>query len=267
MNCRELREYLIAFLNSEVEAALSIEVQLHLEQCPECAREAEFERAIRRQLSKALVGSPGVEDAAITSDLDRMVAAITANENQISTRGRRGGRWPVRFAAAAVLGFAVLGGILWFEGRSHHTTNQFVDLLTADFQHFQANRQPLQVASSNPGEVSNWLAAQTVLTVTLPKVEEKEAKLLGARKCQIAGKPAALAAYNINGSLATLVVVPGAHPDVDNMARVEHDGHTHWVDRCKGHTVLACKRGPLVYAAVSKLSEDRLLALMANPDR
>jgi len=173
----------------------------------------------------------------------------------------------VRFAAAAVLGFAVLGGILWFEGRSHHTTNQFVDLLIADFQHFQANGQPLQIASSNPGEVSNWVANQTAFNVTLPALAAPHGKLLGARKCVIDGKPAALAAYDINGSLASLVVMPGTYPDIDNMERIEQGGHTHWVDRCKGHTVLACKRGPLVYAAVSKLPEDRLLALMTNPDR
>jgi anti-sigma factor RsiW len=145
--------------------------------------------------------------------------------------------------------------------------NPFVDRLIADFEDFQAQGQPLQIASSDPFEVSNWLVNQTALTVTLPEAKEKGVKLLGARKCQIAGQPAALAAYEIGGSLATLVVVPGAPSDVDNMARVEHDGHTHWVDRCKGHTVLACQRGPLVYAAVSKLPENRLRALMSNPNR
>jgi len=39
MNCRELREYLFAFLDNELDAASSIEVQEHLEHCPLCARD------------------------------------------------------------------------------------------------------------------------------------------------------------------------------------------------------------------------------------
>ena len=54
MNCGEAREYLFAFLDSELDASLSIELQRHLERCPDCAREAEIERTIRRHLGSAL---------------------------------------------------------------------------------------------------------------------------------------------------------------------------------------------------------------------
>lgn len=266
MNCRELREYLFAFLDNELDAALSIEVQRHLEQCPECAREAEIERAIRRQLSQSLHEFGEKAAQPDDSQFDEILERITSNDKPIVKRVRRPNRWAAMFSAAAVLGFAVVLGFLW-RGEGGHRPNQFVDLLIADFEHFQEKGQPLQIASSDPIEVSDWVADQTAFNVTLPALAAPHGKLLGARKCVIDGKPAALAAYDINGSLASLVVMPGTYPDIDNMERIEQGGHTHWVDRCKGHTVLACKRGPLVYAAVSKLPEDRLLALMTNPDR
>lgn len=266
MNCRELREYLFAFLDSELDAALSIEVQRHLEQCPECAREAEIERAIRRQLSQALHEFGEERTHPDDSRLDEVLARITSHDTPKVKRALLPNRWVAVLSAAAVIGFAVIVGFLW-RGEAGHRPNQFVDLLIADFEHFQEKGQPLQIASSDPIEVSNWVADQTAFQVTLPALTDAHGKLLGARKCTIDGKPAALAAYDLHGSLASLVIMPGANPDIDNMERVEHQGHSHWVDRCKGHTVVACKRGALVYAAVSTLPEDRLLALMTNSER
>jgi len=267
MNCGELREYMFAFLDSELDAALSIEVQRHLEQCPECAREAEIERAIRWQLGQALHISSQDELAASHAELDDVFARVTAYGRPKPELSRRRTPWTAILSAAAVIGFAAIVGTLWRGAVGRHYPNQFVDLLIADFERFQEKGQPLQIASSDPSEVSNWLADQTAFSVALPVLAEPHGRLLGARKCVIAGRPAALAAYDIQGSLASLVIMLGTYPDIDNMKRVEQDGHTHWVDLCKGHTVLACKRGALVYAAVSTLPEDRLAALMTGPER
>jgi anti-sigma factor RsiW len=267
MNCRELREYLFAFLDSELDAALSIEVQRHLELCPECAREAEIERAIRRQLTNALDESNEEQTQASDQRLDEVFGRVALGDQPRLKSAPIRWRWVSVLSAAAVIGIVMVLGFQWRGSGPAHQPNQFVDLLIADFEHFQAKGQPLQIASSDPVEVSDWVAEQTALNITLPALHEQHGKLLGARKCVIDGKPAALAAYDIHGALASLVVMPGTYPDIDSMERIEQGGHTHWVDRCKGHTVLACKRGPLVYAAVSKLPEDRLLALMTNPDR
>jgi anti-sigma factor RsiW len=267
MNCRELREYLFAFLDSELDAALSMEVQRHLEQCPECAREAEIERAIRRQLANALHESNKEQTQASDQQLDEVFSRVASGDKPRLKSAPLRWRWVSALSAAAVIGLVVVVGFLWRGTGAVHHPSQFVDLLIADFEHFQAKGRPLQIASSDPTVVSNWVAEQTAFNITLPALGEAHGKLLGARKCTIDGKPAALAAYDFNGALASLVVMPGTYPDIDSMERIEQDGHTHWVDRCKGHTVLACKRGALVYAAVSTLPEDRLLALMTNPER
>ena len=267
MNCRELREYLFAFLDSEVDSALSIDVQRHLEQCPECAREAEIERTIRRQLANALHESNGEQTHASDPPLDEVFARAASGDKPRLKSAPLRWRWVSALSAAAVIGFVAVVGFLRGDGEPAHHSNQFVDLLIADFEHFQAKGQPLQIVSSDPTEVSNWVTEQTAFNITLPALGEAHGRLLGARKCTIDGKPAALAAYDFHGALASLVVMPGTYPDIDSMERIEQDGHTHWVDRCKGHTVLACKRGALVYAAVSTLPEDRLLALMTNPER
>lgn len=44
MKCRQIRECLFVFLDSELDAAASIRFQRHIEHCPGCAREVEIER-------------------------------------------------------------------------------------------------------------------------------------------------------------------------------------------------------------------------------
>ena len=54
MICDEVREYLFAFLDDELEVRAHMDLQCHLDHCPECARQAAVERAIRRQLARAM---------------------------------------------------------------------------------------------------------------------------------------------------------------------------------------------------------------------
>lgn len=54
MICSEVREYLFAFLDNELPAEFSIELQGHLERCPRCAHDAETERAVGHHLHSAL---------------------------------------------------------------------------------------------------------------------------------------------------------------------------------------------------------------------
>ena len=108
----------------------------------------------------------------------------------------------------------------------------------------------------------DWLQEQTELDVVLPKLQNTNCKLIGGRKCKIDGRSAAFAAYEMNGVPTSLVVVVDAIEQLDGMVRMEHSGSTHWVDRLNEHTVVACRRGALVYAAVSPLPERELLCLM-----
>ena len=74
MNCGEAREYLIAFLDGELDASLSVEVQLHLDHCCDCAREAEIERTIRGRLAGVLQGRA----ASPTPDEEVLLQALRA---------------------------------------------------------------------------------------------------------------------------------------------------------------------------------------------
>jgi len=260
MTCSEIREYLFAFLDSELDAPLSIEVQRHIERCHDCAREAETERAIRQHLARALQadGAEGMPDDAA---LEQAVRRATGRVRWMASWSRRA-RLTTGIAAALVL--VPLIGLAWRSGWVGHSDAPLATLLVTDFEHFVNNGQPVQIASDDAQAVSGWLRSQTQLPVTLASAAGGHCKLIGGRKCEIGGRPAAFAVYEMNGKPASLVVVPSAVANFKGMRSTEHEGSAYWVDRCKGHAVVACQQGDLVYACVSTLAEEELLHLMSE---
>lgn len=261
MTCGEVREYLFAFLDSELDAPLSIELQRHLDICPHCACEAEIERTVRRHLAAAL---------------DDQARHVAFDERALMPMFRPAARGRFRFAALG-RGRTLFTGLaacillvlaIWLaarRGQSVQHPDSFADLLVADFEHFLEQGEPLQLASAEPERVSAWLRQKTGFDVSMPSTAARHCVLLGGRKCELAGQLAAFALYKVGDVPASLVVTRSERMDLEKMQRREHAGRSHWVDRCKGHTVVACQRGELLYAVVSTLPEKELLCLMPEP--
>jgi anti-sigma factor RsiW len=259
MNCDEAREFLFAFLDNELDAPLSIELQRHIERCCDCAREAETERAVRKQLVATL------EDSATVGALDegKLTRMLTSSGRRPvpGMRLRTGRRWRV----AAGIAVLVLGGAgVIVALKTSQSTAPFADLLVADFQHFLEEGRQLQLASADASEVSRWLHDRTGLDVAIAPTHGRRCRLVGARKCKIAGRPAAFAFYDVHGDPVSFVAVEQKHVNLSRMRYVGQGSTARWVDLCKGHTVVARSRGQLLYAAVSKLPETELFDLMES---
>ena len=266
MTCAEVREYLFAFLDSELDAPLSIELQRHLDHCPECARETEVERTIHKKLELSMTVATCGD---ITFDPSGETGVTQGARIHSANHGLFWG-WPSlhrgRMLGLAAVIVAAVGVILFYfpRDRLSSETIPFADRLVADFTHFIQDGAKIQVVSADRGVVEDWLAERTELDVTLPALSPQSGRLLGGRKCTIGNELAAFAVYEIEGSLVSLVVVDGKTDDLSGMTEVRHDQGHHWIDKCRGHTVIACRRNGLLYAAVSRLPEEKLLLLMTE---
>ena len=258
MTCREAREFLFAFLDNELDAPLSIELQLHLDGCPDCAREAEIERAIHTHLANSLEETagpvPGFDVHAVNDDkrLRRDVPVETgATRSAISIQGRR----LIGIAALVVI---LLGFGIWYRGGGLGApkTPQLAEWAVSDFEHFVDQGAYVQLASGDATEVTDWLGRKTDLAVVLPTSADPQCKLIGARKCSREGKPVAFAVYEMDGTLVAVAALASSPEYLKQMDERRYDGNRYWVDRRRGHTVVACRRGELVYTAVSTLPEE-----------
>lgn len=259
MTCSEARQYIFAFLDNELDSALSLEVQQHIEHCPLCARECEIENVVRRQLAAKLQKVDGVPEF----DESALVRLLHP-ETGVPLDAPRGTRRFWKLGTAGGFAAALLFAASLFVANSGRQPQgvSLADALVDDFDHFVTESKPLHIVSTDPAEVSEWLRDRTALAVAVPVVDPAVGALVGGRKCKINGKSAAFAVYRVGNELASVVALQESEEALSPMKRVERNGHTHWIDHCRGHTVLACRRGDLIYAVISRLTEDSLSALM-----
>lgn len=270
MKCGHVREYLIAFLDSELDSALSLEVQLHLDGCADCAREAEIERTVRKRLERALVKDgptapphrEALADLCATQSADESPGTGTRFSGTRFSGTARGRSWVRLGLVAAASVVIVTGTARYLVHQSPADPDRFVRAVVEDYTHFLDGGAEVQLASADRGVVMDWLRDKTSLHVSLPRSDDGHCTLLGARKCTLNGKPAAFAVYDMHGTPASLLVVEGG--DVSGMRKVSLAGSTHWVARRDGYTIVACRRDELVYAAVSTFPEEELLCLMSD---
>jgi mycothiol system anti-sigma-R factor len=263
MSCTEIREYLFAFLDNELDAHLSIELQNHLDHCPVCAQQAEIEREVRRQLSRVLADDRAVPDFNAT-----VLAATLADGRAVPGATRFAWRhW--RAAKLTGIAAAIAAVVMaWTATRDVSTpraqAGSLADLVVQDYRHFVEEGKTVQLASADAAEVSAWLRGQTGLEVSIVAMTGQRCKLIGARKCKLAGRPAAFALYDMEGTLVSLVAADAAVADMGTMKRADSHGDEVWVDRCEGHTVVAKRAGDLVYVAVSTLPQSDLIHLIES---
>lgn len=253
MNCHEARELLFAFLDNELDSAASLEMQRHLERCPACAHEAEIERTIGKRLALALEQP---SDARALNERQLLAALSARGDAAVPPRRPRQWRW----ATAACLALALVGAALFSFVRPNHAGHVPRDALVDDFDEFVARGRPVQIASTDREQVADWVGHELHANVELPTMRG-QCKLIGARKCDLAGRPGALISYDVGGQPASLLVL--THGDLDYGGMTKADS-AHWIDRCKGHTLIAFRRGDLTYVAVAQLPQSQLLELVPD---
>ena len=265
MTCGEAREFLFAFLDNELDAPLSIELQLHLDGCSDCAREAEIERTIHTHLAGSLEQTAGP----VPAFEGRLTERVRFRDDFLYEiglpRSDRTHPWrPVLGVAALIV--ILLGFGIWYRGGGLGSpqTLQLAEWAVSDFEHFVDQGAYVQLASADATEVAEWLGRKTDLAVVLPTSADPHCKLIGARQCSLDGRPVAFAVYEMHGTLAAVAVLASSPEYLKQMDESRYDGNRYWVDRRRGHTVVACRRGELVYAAVSTLPEEELICLMTG---
>ncbi len=140
MNCGESREYMFAFLDSELETPLSIDLQLHLDGCPDCAREAEIERAVHKRLDHMM-------DAAVPAFAGRLDGQVFSERQSTLAVNRVVGRSAVRWnrIAAVAASVVIVGGLALWYAPATGPGNGLTQLAVGDFEHFLEEGRKLQI--------------------------------------------------------------------------------------------------------------------------
>ncbi|MBI1367110.1 MAG: hypothetical protein GC162_00500 [Planctomycetes bacterium] len=137
------------------------------------------------------------------------------------------------------------------------------DVLVEDLQAVWSGRNPLTISTDDPDEVGRWIRQTAGWDVAVTSPAES-ARLLGARSCELNGRRAIFVLYDVQKQPVSLVVLSDALTELAGMKPM-HARSDCYVDRCKGYTVVAVRRGGLAHVAVGRLPEEQLMRLLDVP--
>jgi anti-sigma factor RsiW len=160
-------------------------------------------------------------------------------------------RW-IALGAAASVAAAVLTAMLWIPARQ----SGYEKFATEAHRNYALGRFPLDIASSQPQEVSSWLRSRVPFHLTLPNYPEggpKRYSLAGARLMQYRGEDVAYLAYEMDRKPISLLISTSEQLLPSRGESYRSAGLTFHFSTEEGLRVITWKDKGLVYAQVSDL--------------
>lgn len=240
MECSEIRPRIALYVDREVTGAEALDFEAHLTECAECRREYDDVRVT----VDAVRGASPLYEAPEQSY--GAVAGMVAGWD----RRQRQRRWaPVTVAAAVLLAAGVAA---WFlDGRSGY--EQFA---AQAHRNYTRGAFPLDVASSQPQVVSDWLEPRVPFHLTLPNYPEggpKRYALSGARLMQYRGEDVAYLAYEMDRKPISLLISSSSRILPAGGESYRSGGLTFYFSSEQGLRIITWKDKGLAYAQVSDL--------------
>jgi len=265
MNCEAVGRWLDPLLDGELDSKNTVEVQAHLDACPECQRRYEAKRAVSVNLRRLDVGyiapeslrariSAAVEAEQLAApergDVRRLPEQIAPARRHSSSAAtpmpRRAARWflwtgwPVALAANALLATVLL-----------HQRDQVVDAVVADHVRSLLANHLSDVVSSSHHTVKPWFAGKIDFSPPVPDLSAQGFELVGGRLDYLEHQPVAAVVYRKHGHLINVLVSqPGSA-----IGTLPHTSRT------QGYALRSWKQGGLDVVAVSDIDASELANL------
>ena len=261
VNCNDAKPLIHAYADGELGLESALEIERHLEQCADCARE----RAALAALSAAL-GDPALRYAAPDA-LHRRVGAALAGEAAITARApsartpwwrlgwlvgegeggaiaRGNAGWAVAGAALAMLALVVLNGSpgLWRTFRSSAPFGNGVPLgngaeadvvarevLTSHLRSLMPGHL-MDVISTDQHTVKPWFNGRVDFSPPVNDFAADGFRLVGGRLDYLDGRPVAALVYQRRKHIVNVFVWPAADGSQSTVESTAHDGYNllHW---------------------------------------
>jgi anti-sigma factor RsiW len=159
-------------------------------------------------------------------------------------------RWIPPAAAAAVL--AAVAALGWFSS----TRSGYERFAAEAHRNYARGAFPLDIASSRPQAVSDWLGPRVPFRLTLPNYPEggrKRYALAGARLMQYRGEDVAYLAYEMDGKPISLLISSSSRVAPSGGESYRSGGLTFYFSAEEGLRTITWKDKGLTYAQVSDL--------------
>jgi len=193
MNCKEARQYINLFLDSELDSKTNLEISEHLSSCEECNTRFVQEERLEKSLVSILKED---KDSKVEEAWDGVISRF---KHQVESEdGMHLGFRPLwKYlvpATAAVIGIVIM--LIMY-------SRQDPDALTVAAQkchvEYMTDKIVPTIESISPGEVSGYLSGKFTFPVTVsavPDIKSHHIKLFGGKVCHLNGVSVAYVMYH-----------------------------------------------------------------------
>jgi anti-sigma factor RsiW len=250
MNCEDLRTYLSAYLDDELDLAESLRLERHLTACGGCRQIQEAQYALRSALrDPSLYARPSSDFAKRIASAVRRQAKKEAAQNSTWLDFFRlpSLRW---VSAVAVLGIVLTaGGLLVLNYiRSPHQQLIAIAVLTGHIRSLQAGHL-VDVPSSDRHTVKPWFQGKLDFAPPVPDLSELGWVLIGGRLDYLDGRPVAAVVYQRRMHNINVFVWPHQGTADDKVQQED----------AQGYHILHWNGMGMTYWVISDLNKDELM--------
>jgi anti-sigma factor RsiW len=243
VNCEEARMLVHPYADGELDLVKSLELERHLKDCAECAREFAAIGALRATLDEG-----DLRYAAPERLVQRVIAAAHPRPRIAGIGGSFAlprASWGLLAAAAVVVGF-----VIFFKGRAAQVGGPYSVPYSIDNEVMADHVRSLMadhltdVLSTNQHTVKPWFEGKVNYSPTVVDLSDKGFVLVGGRLDYLDNRAVTAVVYRRHLHVINLFQWPATHPG-DESSAVESSG---------GFNLVHWTKGGMSYWAVSDLN-------------
>lgn len=225
MTCQEIRSFLGAQADGELDLVRSLEIERHLRDCPACARTYGAIQELRMAVKTRL---PYYRAPAELMWRVQAAVAEAGREASRPTAARTSWRlWSMALAAAIVLVFGLAWLILPLRRQQPDLLAQ--EVVASHIRSLMAGHL-VDVPSSDQHTVKPWFQGRLDYAPPVPDLSRSGFTLVGGRLDYVAGHPVAALVYRYRGHTLNLFLWPPPAGSPGSEQSLTRDGYSvaHW---------------------------------------
>lgn len=264
LSCEQCRKYLAFFLDQALDVRESLDVQEHLQGCPDCADLAAAERTLRAVVRQQAATTP-LPEAAKRQLIRRAMQQRGPRWQRLATL-REAVQWRdvglgAALAAAVLLVFlSPLRDLL----NGSHAARKFVHETAMAYHTYLDQNVPMEVKTSDDGQLVRWANDVIGYPLQVPCISDGTTQLLGGRLCRLRDRKGLAVRYKHAGADLVVFAFRDAALSLPARRMTPTKAGRFYVQHAAGRPVILWQRAGVTYSMVGDIDRQALLRVAGS---